>query len=159
MPSPLPPPLSELETRLGLEAGSLSGTDKARAEAALEDASTLVLAEVAELTAERWEADAPKPAVLVVLKAARREYENPRGIAQETFGEHTVGLTESSGVYLTGREVAQIIRAATKRRSGVGSVRTPSAYGEGGTVSTLYAPVSGDGKPVPYLAFSDLVGG
>lgn len=55
--------------------------------------------------------------------------------------EHSVGLTDTSGVYLTAREVAQIHRAATGRTGGfVGSVRTPSAcstdttaawYGEG----------------------------
>ncbi|WP_404433293.1 hypothetical protein LG299_02725 [Microbacterium lacus] len=127
-PRALPPPVSYLETRLGLPEGSLDGTDKARAENAIGDATTLVLAEVAETTAERWLTAAPNVVELVILKAARREYENPRGIYQETRGEHSVGLSESSGVYLTARELGQVRRAASTRRHGVGSLRTPSAY-------------------------------
>ncbi|WVX87996.1 head-to-tail adaptor [Arthrobacter phage TforTroy] len=130
MPTPLPPPVSSLERRLGLPEGSLDGEDKARAEEALDDAATLALAEVSKTTATLWEADAPKVVVLVVLKAARREFENPRGMESESLGEHTVGLTDTSGVYLTAREIAQIQRAASKRRPGgfVGTVRTPTAY-------------------------------
>lgn len=124
MANPLPPALSALERRLGIPEGALDGEDRIRAEDALEDASTLILAELAPAKAKAWETDAPKVAVLVALKAARREFENPRGISQETLGEHTVGLTESSGVYLTGREIAQIRRAATGRSGGfVGSIR------------------------------------
>lgn len=132
MPVPLPPPVAALETRLGLAPGTLQEEELARAEAALDDAATLILAEVKETTAEKWEAAAPKVVVLVALKAARREFENPQGISQETLGEHTVGISESSGVFLTGRELAQIRRAASGRSGGfVGSIRTPSAYGDG----------------------------
>ena len=121
---PLPPTVAELESRLGVPAGSLTDEDRARAEDALEDASTLVLAEVPAAVAERWEAEAPKVVRLVALKAARREFENPRGINQETQGDHTIGLSESSGVYLTAREIAQVRRAMTGRSGGfVGSVR------------------------------------
>lgn len=129
MPTPLPPPVSSLEARLGLPTGTLAGEDKVRAETALDDAATLALAEVSEVKAAAWITDAPKVVVLVVLKAARREFENPRGIEEESLGEHRVGLTDTSGVYLTGREIAQIRRAATGRSGGfVGTVRTPSAY-------------------------------
>ena len=139
MPNPLPPPLAALESRLGLPVGSLQDEEKKRAEDALDDAATLVLAEVSERIAEKWEADAPKVVALVALKAARREFENPRGVNQETLGEHTVGLSESSGVYLTAREVAQVRRAASGRSGGfVGSVRTPSAYGDGNTEAPLW---------------------
>ncbi|UIW13492.1 head-tail adaptor Ad1 [Arthrobacter phage Lizalica] len=129
MPTPLPPPVSSLERRLGLPEGALEGEDLARAQEALDDAATLALAEVSETKATAWTADAPKVVVLVVLKAARREFENPRGMESESLGEHTVGLTDTSGVYLTAREIAQIKRAATGRSAGfVGTVRTPSAY-------------------------------
>jgi hypothetical protein len=135
MSLPLPPPLSALESRLGLPAGTLQDEDKARAEDALDDATTLALAEVSEAKAAAWELDAPKVVRLVVLKAARREFENPRGLESESLGEHQVGLTDTSGVYLTGREIAQIRRAATGRSGGfVGSIRTPSAYGDGDPV-------------------------
>ena len=70
---------------------------------------------------------------LVVLKAARREFENPRGLSSESLGEHAIGTTDTSGVYLTAREIAQVVRAARGRSGGfVGSVRTPSAYGDSG---------------------------
>lgn len=129
MTSPLPPLVSSLEARLGIPSGALIGEDLARATAALEDASTLALAEVSPLRGEAWTLAAPAVVALVVLKAARREYENPRGMNQESLGEHSVGLTDTSGVYLTLREVAQIRRAATGRNgASVGSVRTPSAY-------------------------------
>ncbi|MDR6436056.1 hypothetical protein J2790_001177 [Paenarthrobacter nicotinovorans] len=130
MPSSLPPIVSELEQRLGLVPGSLEGVDKSRAEKALEDAAILALAEASETKAAKWETDCPKVVRLVVLKAARREFENPRGIENESLGERSVGLTDTSGVYLTAREVAQIRRAASGRSGGfVGSIRTPSTYG------------------------------
>lgn len=139
MPNPMPPPVAALETRLGLPPGTLQEEELARAEAALEDAATLVLAEVNAATAEKWEAAAPKVVALVALKAARREFENPQGISQETLGEHTVGISESSGVFLTAREIAQIRRAASGRSGGfVGSIRTPSAYGEGNTEEPVW---------------------
>lgn len=131
MANPLPPPLSALERRLGLTVGSLEAEDKARAEDALEDATVLALDEVAPLIAEQWEIDAPPVVRVVVLKAAKREYDNPRGLETEALGEHSVGISETSGVYLTGREVAKIRRAATGRSGGfVGSVRIRSAYEE-----------------------------
>lgn len=129
MPTPLPPPVSSLEARLGLPAGTLADEELTRAEAALDDAATLALAEVSATKATAWATDAPKVVSLVVLKAARREFENPRGMETESLGEHSVGLTDTSGVYLTAREIAQIKRAATGRSGGfVGTVRTPSAY-------------------------------
>jgi hypothetical protein len=126
---PLPPPVSDLERRLGLPEGDLIGEDKARAEEALADATILALAEVSRNTSNLWLADAPPVVRLVILKAARREYENPQGLNTESLGEHTIGGMETSGVYLTAREVAQIKRAATGRLGGfTGTIRTPSAY-------------------------------
>ena len=128
MPRNLPPPLSALEVRLGLTPGTLDDVDADRAKAALADATVLILAEVSPTKALRWSVDAPAVVHLVALKAARREYDNPQGLQSETLGEHTIGVSETSGVYLTAREVAQIVRADTGRRVGfIGSVRTPSA--------------------------------
>lgn len=129
MPLPLPPPVSALESRLGLPADTLQDEDRARAEDALDDATTLALAEVSATKATAWETDAPKVVRLVVLKAAKREFENPRGMESESLGEHTVGGLDTSGVYLKKSEIAQIQRAATGRTGGfVGSIRTPTAY-------------------------------
>ena len=122
----LPPALEALEARLG---APVEDADRPRALAALEDATVLVLAEVSARTAALWEAGAaPRVVELVVLTAARRGFENPRGILSETLGEHTVSVSSSTanGVYLTSLEAATIARLANPRR--VGSVRTPSAY-------------------------------
>lgn len=129
MLNPLPPPVAALERRLGIPEDSLAAEDLARAEEALADAATLILAEVGATKASAWTTDAPKVVVLVALKAARREFENPQGLASESVGDHTIGLSESSGVYLTSREVAQVRRAASGRPGGfVGTVRITSAY-------------------------------
>jgi hypothetical protein len=129
MPEPLLPPVSALERRLGLPVGELSDEENARAEDALDDAATLVLAEVSASKGLVWETSAPKVARLIVLKAARREFENPRGLTSESLGEHSVGMSDSSGVYLTAREVAQVRRAATGRSGGfVGTVTIGNPY-------------------------------
>lgn len=133
MTAPLPPSLADLALRMGLEAIDLDeGDNRPRLQAALDDATALVLAEVSATLAERWSASAPNVVHIVIRTAARRAYENPRGIQQETLGEHTVGLTDTSGVFLTSRELAIIRKAATGRAGGfTGSARTPSAYGDG----------------------------
>lgn len=129
-----PPPLSALEARLGFEPGDLVAPEKARAESAIEDATALVLAEAPTKAAVWQAADATVPAVvsLVILKAARREFENPQGLRTEGLGEHSATVDVASGVYLTPLEIALVRRAATGRTGGfTGSIRTPSAY-EGG---------------------------
>lgn len=122
----LPPPVADLEVRLGLPSGTLADEDLARASGALEDATDLALAEVPHKDTA-WRADSPRVVRVVILKAARREFENPRGVSQEAQGEHSAALTDTSGVYLTAREVAQIKRAAFGSAKFVGTVRTPPA--------------------------------
>lgn len=161
MPSPLPPSAEDLIARIGPETVDIDepGTLE-RLETSLEDATTLVLAEVSDVLAERWRASAPAIVRLVVLTAARRGFENPRGITQETLGEHTVGLSDTSGVYLTAREAVQIKKAATGRKGGyVGSVRTPSAYGIPQPLEalTVYTPVSDGSRPVPFLSLPEVL--
>lgn len=125
----LPPVVGELERRLGLTEGTLEDADKARAEDALDDATELALAEVNRSKAALWREVCPKVVRLVILKAARREVENPMGLTQESVLDHSATIAESSGVFFTGRELALIRREATGRSgSFVGSVRTPSAY-------------------------------
>lgn len=127
-PIPLPPAVGELEKRLGVPAGDLVDEDLERATAALEDATDLALALVPDATADAWRASAPRIVRLVVLKAARREYDNPRGLASESLGEHSVGIAETSGVYLTARETALVLGAHRSARPRVGSIAIVSAF-------------------------------
>lgn len=154
----LPPALSALERRLGLDEGTLDGPDRARAEDALSDALALVLAEVSERTGARWLADAPGVVTVVILKAARREFENPQGFRAENLGEYGFQVDTASGVYLTGAEVEQIQRAASGRSSGgfVGTTRTPSAYGYGRGIEVLYVTDGKGGDPIPFVNVSDI---
>lgn len=121
------PSLADFERRLGV---SLEGPEAERAQAALEDATTLVLAEVSPAVAARWSADGlPGPVRIVALKAARREFDNPEGYRSEGLGEHSAEVETATGVYLTEAERATVARAAYGRTGGfVGTVRTPSAY-------------------------------
>lgn len=82
-------PLSALEARLGVEEGSLEGVDKARAEAALEDASADVREEARRsfLDSEN-QPNPPEPIRRIVLAVAKRMYQNPDGWRSET---NTVG--------------------------------------------------------------------
>lgn len=125
----LPPPVSDLEIALGLDAGTLAGAEALRATRALKDATGLALAEVSEAKATTWRTDAPDVVETVVLQAARRAFENPQGLRQEQLGEHGFSV-DVAGIYLTPHEVALIARAARGgRRAGfVGSIRTPSAW-------------------------------
>lgn len=126
----LPPPLDAAALRMGLDDADLAEDRTAtRLLAALEDATEVALAEVHPVTAARWRNAAPAAAHVVIMTAARRAHENPRGIRSETLGEHTVGMTDTSGIFLTRRERALLRRAALGHRSAfVGSLRTRSAY-------------------------------
>ncbi|QTX04545.1 hypothetical protein [Agromyces archimandritae] len=106
----LTPSLGDLAVRLGIDPDALEPAERTRAEAA-----TLAVAEVTPATAEAWVLKCPPIVPLVILKAARREFENPRGIEQETFADHSARLSDASGVYLTWRERSLIRRAAGHR--------------------------------------------
>ncbi|QDF14182.1 head-to-tail adaptor [Microbacterium phage IAmGroot] len=156
--TPLPPLVEDLVVRMGLDALDLAESGELeRLTAAVEDATALVFAEVTEATAARWEASLPAVVAVVIRSAARRAFENPRGIQQETLGEHTVGLTDTSGVFLTARESALIAKAASGRKGGyVGSVRTPSGYGIPPADASIYLPVTGS-RPLPFTRLKDVL--
>ena len=131
--------VSDLETRLRLEADSLTGLDLEAALVALEDVSALVKAAARDAGLhEPWTpATVPDDVRVVVVKVALRQYRNPEGIAQENIGgaySYTLAQGETSA-YLTASEGEIVIRAvaaatggARGRRGFTGSVRTPSAY-------------------------------
>jgi hypothetical protein len=145
----LPPlaPVSALETRLGVAAGTLTGADLARAQAALDDASALVRAEAGSplVDADGTTITAPAGAIAVAIASAKRVYLNPDGLA----GYSVEGYSEqqphgATGVILTSDETAAVAAAMQGVTAGgyvtLGSVRTPSAYDQGGA-----------GDPLAYL--------
>jgi hypothetical protein len=76
VPSVLPTAPTEL-VELGV---ALDADNATRAELALVCATELALAEVPARTAQTWAVAAPAVVRLVVIHAARREYESPRGV-------------------------------------------------------------------------------
>jgi len=130
----------ELDARIP---GGIADEDVERAQAALDDASTLIRAEASQnyvddqgaLTlpagADAWRADV---LVRVCLSAARRQLDNPDGISQEALGAYSVQQANaSSDVYLTTAERRDVRRAAKK--TGVT------------TVSTTRSDLASDGRP------------
>lgn len=128
MANPIPPPLSALEARLGLPVGSLDGEDKARAEAALSDATSNALSEVPDAFASAWATACPAVVWTIILKAARREYDNPQGLSMEVVGAFTAATSVTSGAELTASESARVKRAWRGSSGSVYTVRTGSAY-------------------------------
>lgn len=119
--------LAEFEERLGrtlTDAAEIS-----RANAALDDASTVVL----EAGDSTWtDADVPDAAATVVLTVARRVFENPEGATQKSVGDLSVSYgSVSSGsvanpLELTSKERRRVRKAADIALT---SVTLASPYG------------------------------
>jgi hypothetical protein len=110
----IPPTLAALEARLCIASGSLAGQERARAEAAIDEATDAVLATVAPPLAAHWRVHGTRSAVAgVVLRAASRS------------------LRTGVAVALTPREESAVQWAASGSRGGghLGDLKTPSAYG------------------------------
>ncbi|MDG4801716.1 hypothetical protein [Micromonospora sp. WMMD980] len=130
------PPLAtvaEMEKRLGLAPGAITGNDLVRAGAALDDASALVRAEAGT----DWVADdgltvtAPAVVRTVTVAAALRAYRNPDGYQGETVGPYSYQYAQGTAtLYLLAAEATIVKRAAGMAGGGRGvyTVRTPSAY-------------------------------
>lgn len=102
--------------------GGVPDADEARAQAALEDASSLIRDEAGTTWVDAnnaldlptgtdaWKADT---LVRVCCAAARRTFENPDGVSQESLGGYSVAQSNSSSdVYLTAAEKRQVRKAA-----------------------------------------------
>jgi hypothetical protein len=103
----------------GFEArhGALGDTDEGVVGARLDDASTLIVSEVADSTKEWVTGDEDPPAAvkLVCIQVAYRAWRNPDGIARQQLGEHAVtyrGDDQPDAIYLTRNERRLIRRAA-----------------------------------------------
>jgi len=126
MTSPLPAlaSVADLTDRLGRE---VDDAERARAEAALEDASALVREEARQ----DFTTGAPAAVEAVVLTAALRVMRNPEGITSETIGPYSYKRRDQDAdVYLSEAEKAIVRRyrqasrslwtLATTREEGIG---------------------------------------
>jgi hypothetical protein len=91
--------VAELSKRL-VQPPAEDTPDYDRAEAALEDASALVLSE----TGQSWDDEHPAPVVVrtIVIRAAIRAYLNPTGASSRSMGPFSEQIPD--GVYLTDDE-------------------------------------------------------
>lgn len=128
--------IADIETRLGLDLGSIDGNDYLRAQAVLDDASALVRAEARVDWVDVNNMPVPPPAVkTVVIMAAVRGYRNPDGVASENLGgAYFYQLApDQISVYLTDGEKDIVRKAALQSTSnvvwsGTGNITTASAY-------------------------------
>lgn len=152
--------IEDLAVRLGVAGDEI---DDARAQAALDDASTLVRAEVnktwvvdilADPVVLLPEAEIPDIVGFVVLAAAKRGYENPSGITQKTAGDvsMTFAARPQSAVYLTDDERALLNSAVFPSTSGLHTVAT---YRGDLACDTVWIPVVG-APPFPWLTTEDM---
>jgi hypothetical protein len=119
--------VADLEARLGLDPDTLTGADKARAEAALNDASALVRyeARVDWVAEDGLTTTAPDVVVRVVLGAALRDYRNPEGDISQTVGPFSRTIKASEvGVYLTDAEREIVRRYRPTDTGGLWTLRT-----------------------------------
>ncbi len=125
--------------------GGISLDDETRAQALLDDVTTLVNAEA---QTEWTDADAPDVVVTVCLAAARRAWSNYDGKIAETIGGYSyrVADTAATGVYLTEAEKRLVRRAAGIAEAGVTTVTLNPDF-EG--TDWVYLSVEGSDKPVP----------
>jgi hypothetical protein len=117
--------LDELEARLGVDPGSLSGPDRTRAQAALDDASALVREESRRDWVDTDGAiTAPPSLIRVTLGAALRTFRNPDGEISQTAGPFSRTVKAADvGVYLTPAEV-EIVRRYRQESTGLWTLRT-----------------------------------
>ncbi|MFI7069553.1 hypothetical protein [Micromonospora sediminicola] len=126
-------PVAALERKLGLDPGSLTGSDLVRAGEELADASVLVR----DLAGRDWVADdgvtitAPAAVLKVVRDVALRGYRNPDGFRGENVGDYGYQRdAEEASAALTPAEEAIVRRAAGTGRVSVYTVGIRSAYAD-----------------------------
>lgn len=121
--------------------GGIDQVDWDRAEALLEEASTLIDECAGSAVVAGWVATpstVPKAIKSVCIQVALRVFDNPGGLSMEQATGYMYQRPQArvTGLELTKAEKARV-RAACGRAS-VYSVRTPSGVDEG-TISTIFA--------------------
>lgn len=146
--------------------GGLDNDDLLRAQAAIDDASTVIRS----FAGKTWCNDAGTAVdfgdlaqyhqdeiVRITISAARRAFTNPEGATEMTLGDTSIGLSDSSSdVYLTAAEKAAVRRAAGIT-AGITTIATtredPVGISDLGTVAsdgTVYVDVVG-GESYPWI--------
>lgn len=164
---PLPPlaDLNALQDRLGRNDlvdvhGAPIAPEGVRAQAALEDASSLVRAEAGKSYTDEAHAvldeNIPDIIVSITLAASQRAFNNPQGATQASIGDVSVSFSRdgSAGtVFLTKAEQRAIRKAAG--RNTFGSITLASPYMVNATDINHLAPVQGQpaADPVPMGPF------
>lgn len=157
------PPLIELEPLsewLGVELDAES-SDGARAQAAIEAASSRIRAEVARDWVDdegdldfgdmaQWAVDVVRE---VCLAVAARAYQNPNGTTQTSVGDVSVSFTRegnAGAVYLTKDDRRKLRQAVGSPGYGSVGMETPYMRGGGGP---YYVEVEGGGDMLPIGPF------
>jgi hypothetical protein len=150
------PAFAEVDDLAARLQGGIEDDDTPRAQAALDDASTLIRAE----TGMDWESDVPEIVVTVTLWAALRTFSNPEGLSQESLASYSYSKSNpSTDVYLTAKE-----RRLVRREAGVSGLwAQPTSRGDtldtpctdpqvvcAPNSGTQYIPVEPDGEPMPW---------
>lgn len=150
------PAFADLDALRARLPGGIEGDDEPRAQAALDDASTLIRAE----TGMDWESDVPEIVVTVTLWAALRAFSNPEGLTQEQLVSYSYSKANpSTDVYLTTKE-----RRLVRRAAGVSGLwAQPTTRGDtldtpctdpdaicAPNSGTQYIAVEPDGEPMPW---------
>ena len=136
----------------------IADADEPRAQAALDDASALIRAEVGD---DKWmtdglvDEDLPTIIPTITMRAAYRAFTNPAEQTQSTTGPFS-GSWSNATVYLTQNERALVARAAgnvgglttlTTTRGPIETLGVTSCW----DVADEYLPVEPDGKDIPFL--------
>ena len=107
--------------------GGIDVGDQIRAEAALDDASALVLDLVDDATQTAWTSSTPDTIVAVVCRVAVRGFLNPYGVKSERQGDYQYELESATGIYLTDAEVRTVRKSAGQ--PGMASIEVTHPYG------------------------------
>lgn len=155
------PAFARVEDLAARRPGGVLEGDRPRAQAALDDASTLIRTEVGkdwvnETDPTKLAADVPAIFLTVACHAAKRAIDNPEGVQSEALaqGYSASYANSSSDVYLTKAETAKVRKGAglsnvwtlptTRDPEKLGLETASVVEGAGGE----FLPVEPDGEPI-----------
>lgn len=144
--------------------GEELSADQTRAQAALDDVSTLIRQAAGKtwVTDEEVDADVPDIVFTVCCAAAKRAYDNPDNVRTDTYPDYTETLAGDvvGGVELTDTEIKQVQQAAGNSAPGLWTLSTTRGPLEtAGPCDEYDTPVllpTDSGDPIAWLDPSEL---